>query len=305
MSGTDSVALPDRAFLDLPDGRLAYRRWGGPADPPLVFWHALGAATSGAYLAEVAPLLLARHRLQVIGLDAPGFGASSMLPREGFGTVALADRWALVLDRLGLERPILAGHSWGASVAAQLAADLGSEARGLILLDSGHLDVQDQPDAPTDASWTELLEQAAAPGRSFAPMAWSAFVAELQSELPRWSPALEEIAAGGVRRDGDLVSPIPTPEAAAAARLGMLQHRVSSAYPSLAAARTPILLVTATQPAEAAERNRVAAERFRAQLPLARVVALPGARHDLFLDAGPALAGAIADWLDDVPAPEA
>ena len=35
------------------------REWGSEAGRPLVFWHALGSGTSGAYLTEVAPALTA------------------------------------------------------------------------------------------------------------------------------------------------------------------------------------------------------------------------------------------------------
>ena len=33
------------------------REWGAPARCPLVFWHALGAGTSGAYPTEIVPTL--------------------------------------------------------------------------------------------------------------------------------------------------------------------------------------------------------------------------------------------------------
>ena len=54
------------------------REWGLPRRP-LVFWHALGAAQSGAYLTELAPTLT-EAGLRLIAPDAPGFGQSPPLP---------------------------------------------------------------------------------------------------------------------------------------------------------------------------------------------------------------------------------
>ena len=56
----------------------------GCAGRPLVFWHALGPGTSGAYLTEVAPDLTAAG-LRLHAPDAPGFGRSPALPVEGIG----------------------------------------------------------------------------------------------------------------------------------------------------------------------------------------------------------------------------
>ena len=45
------------------------REWGSPEERPLVFWHALGAAQSGAYLTELAPTLT-EAGLRLIAPDA-------------------------------------------------------------------------------------------------------------------------------------------------------------------------------------------------------------------------------------------
>jgi pimeloyl-ACP methyl ester carboxylesterase len=69
------AVTPEPRLVDAGDATLAVREWGPPDGRPLVFWHALGPATSGAMLNEVAPALAARHRVRTIALDAPGYGA--------------------------------------------------------------------------------------------------------------------------------------------------------------------------------------------------------------------------------------
>jgi pimeloyl-ACP methyl ester carboxylesterase len=291
------MSLPEPRLIDLDGHPVAYRTWGTVGDQPLVFWHALGSATSGAYLAEVAPRLVADHQLHVVALDAPGFGHTPPLARDAYAVPALVERFALLVDRLGLRRPILMGHSWGAVLAAFLASRVGADARALILLDSGHLDFQDLPGFDAAASWEELLAEAREPARRLSAATWQEYVAETHGEVSRWRSGMTEILAGGVRREGNLVHQIPTPEVSAAARLGLLGVRVSSAYPGITTAGIPVLLVTATEPPEAGERNRRAAEAFRERVPSATVFPLPGARHDLFLDAGPELAAILSAWL--------
>ena len=144
-TGTDGMSERS-AHVRVADTTLFVREWGPVGDPdavPFVFWHAMGSATSGAYLTEIAPRLARRHGLRIVAPDAPGFGRSPALDREGYAVDATVDLLASLIDRLELERPILAGHSWGGVVASFLAARPGVRTRGLILLDSGHLDYPD------------------------------------------------------------------------------------------------------------------------------------------------------------------
>ena len=43
--------------VEVDGAQLALREWGRDDGRPLLFWHALGAAVSGATIAEVAPVL--------------------------------------------------------------------------------------------------------------------------------------------------------------------------------------------------------------------------------------------------------
>ena len=127
------------------------REWGDEAGRPLVFWHALGAGTSGAYLTEVAPALTAAG-LRLIAPDAPGFGESPAAPREQYLTENVVELLRGILDERGIDRAILMGHSWGGTIATSFAAAHPERVAGLVLVDSGHADYQDPPGFPPGTS---------------------------------------------------------------------------------------------------------------------------------------------------------
>src|SRR4051812_29174355 len=89
---------------------LAVREWGDPDGRGILFWHALGPAMSAAYAAELEPALGEGWRL--VAPDGPGFGASPARPAEGYGIEPLVALFWGLADELGLERAVLAGHSW-------------------------------------------------------------------------------------------------------------------------------------------------------------------------------------------------
>jgi pimeloyl-ACP methyl ester carboxylesterase len=114
----------------LPAGEFHYRAWdsAGPQAPPAVLLHA-NAATCASW-SRVAPALTDRFR--VYASDLRGHGRS---PQPGaYGLRETADDVQAFLLALGLEQPLIVGHSWGAAVALVLAAD-GRPLIGLVLED--------------------------------------------------------------------------------------------------------------------------------------------------------------------------
>lgn len=124
---------------------LAVHEWGANGDVPVVFWHALGPAQSGAHFAKVGKPL-ARAGFHVVAVDGPGFGRSQILPAERYELTALADLLDELLDERELDRPVLAGHSWGGAVATAYAGTHPEDVRALVLFDGGHLDYRDVED---------------------------------------------------------------------------------------------------------------------------------------------------------------
>jgi pimeloyl-ACP methyl ester carboxylesterase len=122
---------PARGEFILVDGvRLHYSEGGVGA--PVVLIH--GNAVTGAdwNTSGVAELLLLNYR--VIIFERPGFGYSER-PRGRMWTAQQqAELLHKALQQLGIERPIIVGHSWGTMVALALAARYPADTAGLILL---------------------------------------------------------------------------------------------------------------------------------------------------------------------------
>jgi pimeloyl-ACP methyl ester carboxylesterase len=113
------------------DGVSMHSQYLGAATPevePLVMLHGLGVST-----ASLAPLAveLARRR-RVLSCDLPGFGLSPS--REIWATERSAEAVRELLDREGIGRAVLLGHSYGCHVAATLAVRHPARASGLVML---------------------------------------------------------------------------------------------------------------------------------------------------------------------------
>jgi pimeloyl-ACP methyl ester carboxylesterase len=99
--------------------------------PPLVLIHGAGCNLEDMRLA-LGERLAARHR--VILIDRPGLGWSRRRGRGGNSPVYQATVLRGMLDRLGVERAIVVGHSWGGALALSFALDYPDRVAGLILL---------------------------------------------------------------------------------------------------------------------------------------------------------------------------
>jgi pimeloyl-ACP methyl ester carboxylesterase len=115
--------------IDAGGARLAVRDSGGESTP-VVLVHGLGAIQRS--WDRVAPLLA--PRLRVVTYDQRGHGASPAA--ADYAPDAFAADLTTVLDVLGLERPVLAGHSFGAVLAVEVAATRPGCA-GVVAVDGG------------------------------------------------------------------------------------------------------------------------------------------------------------------------
>jgi pimeloyl-ACP methyl ester carboxylesterase len=114
---------------------LAYGDWLG-AGPPIVLVPGIFSSHRGlsALAVALSKGRRSRHR-RVVAFDLRGRGRTG--PSGPFGIEQHArDLWRAI-DALGLERPVLCGHSLGAFVAAVAACSRPGAAAGLALLDGG------------------------------------------------------------------------------------------------------------------------------------------------------------------------
>jgi pimeloyl-ACP methyl ester carboxylesterase len=98
---------------------------------PVVLLHGAGSNLEDMYLA-LGEQLAARHR--VILLDRPGLGFSEREAGTGSSPAFQAAVLGRVLDRLGVDRAIIVGHSWGGTLALTFALDHPPRVAGLVLI---------------------------------------------------------------------------------------------------------------------------------------------------------------------------
>lgn len=94
---------------------------------------------------------LARHldgARPLVGVDLRGRGDSEK-PPSGYGLETHANDVVRVLDHLGLERAVIAGHSMGAFVGLKAALLHPERVRALVLLDGGWPRQEPPPEGPT------------------------------------------------------------------------------------------------------------------------------------------------------------
>ncbi|CAO4134633.1 alpha/beta fold hydrolase [Methylorubrum extorquens] len=121
---------------------------------PVVLVHGNGTMAEDFAICGLIDRLAARYR--VIAIDRPGFGYTGR-PRHRIWTAqAQAVLLHRVLEQLGVERPLIVGHSWGTIVALALAADGRRPLRGLVLVSGSYF-----PGHRTDAA---LIAPLAVPG---------------------------------------------------------------------------------------------------------------------------------------------
>jgi pimeloyl-ACP methyl ester carboxylesterase len=108
-------APPKAKFVDAGGARVHVVDEG--EGPPVVLLH--GFASSVGTWKDVIPRLAREHR--VIALDLKGFGWTSRPPGD-YSPAAQAKLVLAVLDAKGVEEPVdLVAHSWGSSIALELA----------------------------------------------------------------------------------------------------------------------------------------------------------------------------------------
>ena len=140
------------AFVAARGLRFHYREYGARGRP-LVLLHGV-ASTSRIWLLA-GPLLAERFR--VFALDQRGHGESGK-PDRGYDFATVVGDLDAFIDALGLERPVVVGHSWGGNVALEYAAAHPERPAGLVLVDGGFLEMSARP----GMTW-ERAEQEMAP----------------------------------------------------------------------------------------------------------------------------------------------
>lgn len=132
-------SFPKDEFIKLNGLRFHYRDWGGVGQAVVL---AHGLASTCHIWDLVAPILSKDFR--VLALDQRGHGESDK-PDCGYDFPTVAGDLLRFVEAMGLERPIIVGHSWGVSVALEFAVACPGVARGLCFVDGGTIEISARP----------------------------------------------------------------------------------------------------------------------------------------------------------------
>ena len=131
--------------IEVTDGvELAVDTWepaaGAPIGPSFVLVHGLA---SNARLWDGAAAALVELGHEAFTVDLRGHGRSSK-PDGPYDVPTVADDLATLIATLGIDRPVVAGQSWGGNVVLELAARHPGATRGLVLVDGGWIELRGQ-----------------------------------------------------------------------------------------------------------------------------------------------------------------
>jgi pimeloyl-ACP methyl ester carboxylesterase len=241
-----------------------------PDAPPIVVIHGAGCNLEDMRLA-FGERLVARHR--VILIDRAGLGYSARNSRRGSAPSYQAAILSDVLDRLGIARAIVVGHSWGGTLAAAFALDHPHRAAGLVLLAP--------PLYPRLGSLTLLYKVFAAPifGWLYAhtlalPLGVPFIGLALGSAfLPQWPPRFY------LKRSAALLLLRPSTFLANACDIADLESNLTTQSARYGELRMPTVILAGTRDIIVPLRHH--AGKFAAAVPHAKLVVLPGIGHML------------------------
>jgi esterase len=129
----DEVVLPSEKTVAVGQLRFRYLDWGNDGLRPLLFLHG-GALTAHTW--DLCCLAL-RDEFHCIALDQRGHGDSDWAPDADYSIGAQREDVKGFVDRLGLDRFVLAGMSMGAINALAFAIRYPGRLSHLVLIDAG------------------------------------------------------------------------------------------------------------------------------------------------------------------------
>jgi pimeloyl-ACP methyl ester carboxylesterase len=250
---------------------LAADSWppaGGDGGPAFVLIH--GLASNARLWDGVAGALTATGHA-VVTVDLRGHGRSSK-PDGPYDVPTVAADVAVLIERLGLERPVVAGQSWGGNVTVELAASRPELLHGIVCVDGGWLEPSRSfPD------WDACLAALSPPHLVGRPL--TEVEGYIRSAHPDWPEnGIQGTLANFERRPDGTIAPWLTFERHIAVLHGLWDHHPSQRFAGLA---VPALLVPADSSDHAGtgrKRDDVAAA--AAAIPRCRVTWFHG-DHDI------------------------
>ncbi len=240
----------------------------GSAGATILFVHGLA---SNAKLWDVTALELASRGYTVAAVDLRGHGHSDK-PDAGYDFRTLVADLEKVRDRLGLERPILAGQSMGANLVLEAAWVDPESSSGIVCVDGGAIELgQHFPD------WEEAAEVLAPPELVGTPEA--AMRRMSPPGPPTWpETGIESTMANFEIRDDATIAPRLSRRNHMQILRALWEDRPSTKFATL---RVPALFVFAGAGIGGPPNKRGGAEVAASTIPVVEVCWFEDADHDI------------------------
>ncbi len=263
--------MPDRGEVEVDGLRIAYERAG--EGPPLVLLHGYVGDGPGLWHRQLRQL---SGEFTVVAWDAPGAGRSSD-PPESFRIGDYADTLAGFFEVLGLERPHVAGLSFGGTLALELHRRHPGIARTLVLASAYAGWAGSLPPQVTEQRLRQALELAELPPEEFVrALAPTMFSESAPAELvDRFVASMFAFHPAGFR----------------AMACSSAEADLRDALPGI---DVPTLLLYGDEDVRA---SLEVAERIQAGIPDSRLVVIPGVGHLCNLEAPERFNEEVRDFL--------
>ena len=292
-----------------PGVKLEVLDWGGTGRPVVLL---TGLGNNAHVFDGFAEKLTGKYH--VYGITRRGYGASDTPPVAGdaYSANRLGDDVLAVVDKLGLQKPILAGHSIAGEELSSIGSRFPERVAGLVYLDAGYpYALYDSTRGDFGIDGIALRQKMTELSNAQDPSAIRALIAQLlKTELPQYE---RDLVAQQKEMEGlpDIPNrPVPDKKdrrrISAEAIMAGEQKYTDIKCPVLAIFADPHDMsgppmdekqkaAAATLDAEFTEGQAKAGERM---VPTAKVIRIPNANHYVFKSNEPEVLKDLEEWID-------
>lgn len=281
---------PIGQFVEVDGVRLHYLEQG--TGSPIVLLHGNGTMIQDFTLSGVVAALAKDHR--VIAFDRPGFGYSDRPNGRIWDQGAQAELIHAALQKLGIEKPVVVGHSWGTMVATALALAHPESVERVVLM-SGYYYPTPRLDVPV-GSLPVVPVIGTVLRNTVSPLVSRALWPVIRRAMFDPAPVTESFMRWPV-----WMTLRPSQLQASAAETAMMIPGAWSRSDDYSALKMPVTILAGD--GDKIVNTHVQSERLHRDIPQSELIVVPGAGHMVHHIAPMEAVAAIAAAANGVPLP--